>query len=98
MSNLITQNVHGYCDIHVKRLDKENTGPERFKGFGVLKTLFNIDPDGVTFSIDVGFITSAALFIFVLTRMHKLNDVISKQGERIAKIEGMLTAESPKDK
>jgi hypothetical protein len=68
------------------------------KGFGVLKTLFNIDPDGVTFSIDVGFITSAALFIFVLTRMHKLNDVISKQGERIAKIEGMLTAESPKDK
>jgi uncharacterized protein YpmS len=68
------------------------------KGFGVLKTLFNIDPDGVTFSIDVGFITSAALFIFVLTRMHKLNDVISKQGERIAKIEGMLTAKSPKDK
>ena len=54
------------------------------KGFGILKTLFNID---------LGYITSAGLFIYILTRLHKLNDVLSKQGERIAKIEGVLFRE-----
>jgi uncharacterized protein YpmS len=61
------------------------------KGFGILKALFNIDPEGITFNIDLGYITSAGLFIYVLTRLHKLNDVLSKQGERIAKIEGILS-------
>jgi len=63
------------------------------KGFGILKTLFNIDPEGITFNIDLGYITSAGLFIYILTRLHKLNDVLSKQGERIAKIEGVLFRE-----
>jgi len=61
------------------------------KGFGILKALFNIDPEGITFNIDLGYITSAGLFIYVLTRLHKLNDVLSEQGERIAKIEGILS-------
>jgi len=60
------------------------------KGLGILKAIFNIDPEGITFNIDIGYITSAGLFIYVLTRLHKLNDVISKQGERIARIEGIL--------
>lgn len=57
------------------------------KGIGVLKAVFNIDPDGLTLSFDVGFISSAALFAIVLSGLHKLNDVLSKQGERIARIE-----------
>lgn len=61
------------------------------KGLGLLKLWFNIDPEGFTLSIDIGYIASATLFIYVLTRMHKLNDMLSKQCERIATIEGMLT-------
>jgi hypothetical protein len=60
------------------------------KGFGVLQLWFNIDPEGFTLNIDVGYLTSGALFIYVLTRLHKLNDVLSKQGERVARIEGLL--------
>ena len=60
------------------------------KGFGILKTFFNINPEGFTFSFDIGFIASATLFAIVLNRLHALNDILSKQGERIAKIEGIL--------
>jgi hypothetical protein len=60
------------------------------KGLGILKALFNIDPEGISFSFDIGFLSSAALFALVLDRLHKLSDTISKQGERIARIEGML--------
>jgi len=56
------------------------------KGLGLLKLWFNIDPDGVTFNIDVGFLTSSALFIYVLTRMHKLNDIMSKQSETLVEL------------
>jgi len=66
------------------------------KGFGILKAVFNIDPDGITFSFDLGFIASASLFAIVLERLHKLNDTISKQGERIAHIEGMMEGQSKK--
>jgi cytochrome b subunit of formate dehydrogenase len=66
------------------------------KGIGILKAVFNIDPDGFTFSFDIGFISSAALFAIVLARLHKLNDVLSKQGERIARIEGILETQFKK--
>ncbi len=60
------------------------------KGFGILKIAFNIDPEGITFNFDVGYITSAVLFVIVLDRLHKQNDIFAKQGERIARIEGIL--------
>jgi hypothetical protein len=66
------------------------------KGFGVLKAVFNIDPEEITFSFDLGFIASASLFAIVLERLHKLNDTLSKQGERIARIEGMLESQYKK--
>ena len=66
------------------------------KGFGILKIAFNIDPEGITFNFDLGYLTSAALFAIVLERLHKQTDIISKQGERIARIEGMLEAQTKK--
>ena len=66
------------------------------KGFGVLKILFNIDPDGVTYSIDVGYITSAVLFGIVIEMFHKQSGTLSKQGERIARIEGIIESTSKK--
>lgn len=66
------------------------------KGVGILKTLFNIDPDGMTFNFDVGYLTSAALFAIVLNRLHKQNDILAKQGERIARIEGILENQARK--
>ncbi len=66
------------------------------KGFGILKAVFNIDPEGITFSFDLGFIASATLFAIVLERLHKLNDTLSKQGERIARMEGILETQSKK--
>ncbi len=66
------------------------------KGFGILKAVFNIDPEGITFSFDLGFIASATLFAIVLERLHKLNDTLSKQGERIARMEGMLEVQPKK--
>lgn len=66
------------------------------KGFGILKAVFNIDPEGITFSFDLGFIASATLFAIVLERLHKLNDTLSRQGERIARIEGMLEGQTKK--
>jgi polyferredoxin len=65
------------------------------KGFGILKAVFNIDPEGITLSFNLGFIASASLFAIVLERLHKLNDLLSKQGERIARIEGMLEVKKP---
>lgn len=59
------------------------------KELGILKTLFNIDPEGS----DLGYMTSAGL-AFVIAKLHKLNDALSKQGERIAKIEGLLEKHS----
>ena len=66
------------------------------KGFGILKIAFNIDPEGITFNFDLGYITSAALFVIVLDRLHKQNDMMSKQGERIAKMEGILESQFKK--
>jgi hypothetical protein len=66
------------------------------KGFGILKAVFNIDPSGVTLNIDVGYITSAVLFGIVIEMFHKQNGAISKQGERIARIEGILEAQPKK--
>ena len=60
------------------------------KGFGILKVAFGIDPDGVTYNIDIGYIASAVLFGIVIEMFHKQNGAISKQGERIARIEGIL--------
>lgn len=57
------------------------------KGFGVLKAYFNIDPDGVTFSIDLGFVASATLFGLLWHRLNQLNDRLTQQGERLAKLE-----------
>jgi len=57
------------------------------KGFGVLKAYFNIDPDGVSFSIDLGFVTSAALFGLLWHRLNQLNDKLAQQGERLATLE-----------
>jgi glucose uptake protein GlcU len=70
------------------------------KGFGILKTLFNVDPDGITLNVDIGYITSAVLFGIVLARLHSINDnlnkVVSSQGERIARIEGVLENQAKK--
>jgi polyferredoxin len=66
------------------------------KGFGVLKVAFNIDPDGITYNIDIGYITSAVLFGIVIQMFHKQNGVLSHQGERIARIEGILENQNKK--
>jgi hypothetical protein len=66
------------------------------KGLGILKAVFNIDPEGITFNFDIGYLTSAALFVIVLDRLHKQNDIFAKQGERIARIEGMLENQAKK--
>jgi uncharacterized membrane protein len=60
------------------------------KGIGILKALFNLDPSGITLNIDVGYITSAVLFGIVIEIFYKQNNTLSKQGERIARIEGIL--------
>jgi cytochrome c biogenesis protein CcdA len=64
------------------------------KALGILKTYLNIDPNGITFTFDIGYLTSAGLFVLLWRRFEKINDRLSeqirKQGERIAKIEGML--------
>ena len=62
----------------------------------MLKVAFGIDPDGITLNIDVGYITSAVLFGIVLEMFYKQNGAISKQGERIARIEGMLENQNKK--
>jgi hypothetical protein len=66
------------------------------KGFGILKSLFNIDPASITYNIDIGYITSAVLFGIVIEMFHKQNSILSKQGERIARIEGILEGQSKK--
>jgi len=60
------------------------------KGFGLLQLWFKIDSNGVTVSFDVGYLTSAGLFIYVLTRLHKIDDKVSALGERVASTEGKL--------
>jgi len=57
------------------------------KGLGLLKAWFDIDPNGVTFTIDVGFVASAGLFALLWHRLNTLNDRLSELGERIAKVE-----------
>jgi len=91
-----------------KKKEKEDSGRYVFyimailivllflKGIGVLKAVFNIDPDGITFNFDIGYLTSAALFVIVLDRLHKQNDIFAKQGERIARIEGILENQTKK--
>lgn len=66
------------------------------KGFGILKAVFNIDHSGITLNIDVGYITSAVLFGIVIEMFHKQNSTLSKQGERIARIEGILENQTKK--
>jgi len=66
------------------------------KGFGILKAVFNIDPEGITFNIDFGYITSAVLFGIVIEMFRKQSGTISKQGERIARIEGILESQNKK--
>lgn len=66
------------------------------KGFGILKAVFNIDPDGITFNVDVGYIASAVLFGIVIEMFHKQSGTLSKQGERIARIEGILESQNKK--
>ncbi len=66
------------------------------KGFGILKVAFNIDPDGITYNIDIGYITSAVLFGIVIEMFHKQNGMLSHQGERIARIEGMIESQNKK--
>jgi hypothetical protein len=67
------------------------------KAIGLLKAVFNIDPNGVTFTFDIGYLTSFGLFILLWRRIDKFNDTFSKltreQSERIAKIEGILSRE-----
>jgi hypothetical protein len=59
------------------------------KELGILKTLFNIDPE----ASDLSYMTSACI-VYVITELHKLGNALSKQGERIAKIEGLLEKHS----
>jgi len=64
------------------------------KAIGILKAYFNIDPIGITFTFDIGYLTSAGLFVLLWKRFErisdKLTDQLRTQGERIAKIEGKL--------
>jgi len=46
------------------------------KGFGILKAVLNTDPEGVTITIDLGFTTSAGLFVFLWHRLNQLNDTL----------------------
>ena len=53
----------------------------------MLKAWFSIDPNGVTLTVDVGFVASGGLFALLWHRLNRLNDRLSKFGERIAKLE-----------
>jgi len=57
------------------------------KGLGLLKLWFNLDPDGITLTFDVGSLIGSALFVLLFNRLNTLNDKLSDQGERIAKLE-----------
>jgi len=61
------------------------------KGLGLLKLWFNIDPEGFTINIDIGYLASATLFIYVLTRTHKLSDMLSKHGELLTEVKTKIT-------
>lgn len=64
------------------------------KAIGVLKAYFDIDPNGITFTFDIGYLTSAVLFVLLWRRFEKISDKLldqlRTQGERIAKLEGKL--------
>lgn len=60
------------------------------KALGLTRAWFNIDPDGFSFSFDLGSAVSLVLFGLVWKKQDTLVSVISKQGERIAKLEGKL--------
>jgi len=65
------------------------------KGLGILKLIIGFDPDGFSFSLDVGFMTSAGLFGLLWYRLNQLNDKLSELGERLASIEGQLRGPKP---
>jgi len=60
------------------------------KALGILQAIFNIDPMGVTLSFDIGYLTSAGLFILLWRKVDKVEERLTSQGERIAKMEGTL--------
>ena len=62
------------------------------KVLGLTKAWFNIDPEGINFSFDVVGAVSLVLFGLLWTKLDGIRNTIADQGERIARLEGRLTA------
>ena len=58
------------------------------KALGLTKIWFNIDPEGVNVSFDIGSAISLVLFGLVWKKQDSLTTTLSTQGERIATLEG----------
>lgn len=64
------------------------------KALGLTKLWFNIDPVGVNLSFDLGSALSLFLFGLLWKKFDGVRETVSSQGERIAKIEGMLLTQN----
>jgi hypothetical protein len=60
------------------------------KALGLTKVWFNIDPYGFNVSFDIGSAISLVLFGLVWQKQDTLTTTLSKQGERLANLEGRL--------
>jgi len=60
------------------------------KALGLTKVWFNIDPDGLNFSFDIGSAVSLVLFGLIWAKQDGILSTMAAQGERIAKLEGKL--------
>jgi len=67
------------------------------KGLGFLKLWFNIDPNGLTVNLDVGYLLTAGSFLWVLSRLYgqtkaltKVETTMTNVSERLGKVETKL--------
>lgn len=66
------------------------------KILGLLKGWFNIDPKGVSFSVDVAEVISLALFALLWSKFDGIRTTIADQGQRLARLEGRVSTTKSK--